>query len=69
MIKTELITSYLKEKGISKTEFAKQCKISDATLAKALKNVKGLRLVSLLKIARFLKIELLDFFPKENSGQ
>jgi len=62
LIKTEVIESYIKEKGISKTKFCKICKISFSTFKKILNNDRNFGIVALFKIARVMKINICDIF-------
>lgn len=61
LIKTELITNYLKEHNLSKTKFCKLCKISVSTFNRIM-NGKPFYLIALFRIARTIKVDLHQLF-------
>lgn len=58
MINTELILDYMKDNGLSKAAFCRQCKISTGTLQKLLSGNYKINVIVLFKIARVLNIEI-----------
>ncbi len=52
IIKTEIIAGYISEKGYSKREFCKRCKISYSTLQKIMAQNCAFPISALFKIAR-----------------
>lgn len=61
LIKTEMITNYLKEHDLSKTKFCKLCKISVSTYNKIM-NGENFNLVALCRIAKKIEVELHKLF-------
>lgn len=61
-IKTELIENFIKDNNLSKSKFCEMCKISQSTLNKIMTNNENFRIISLFKIARFLKIQVFEMF-------
>lgn len=56
IIKTEMITSYIKENKLSKAKFAEMCKLSVNTLNKILNNQTNVYVIALFKIAKVLNM-------------
>lgn len=65
-VNADIISGYMKENGLSKTEFCKQCKICIATLNNILQN-KSFNLLSLFKVAKRMNVPMRQLFeqPKE----
>ena len=61
-INTQPILDYIRNNGLSKSEFCRQCGISVSTLDHILSQ-KDFRFVSLLKSASRMQVEILEFFP------
>lgn len=57
-----IITKYIKENKLTIKQFCAICKLSYNTLRKIVKGQKNIRISSLFKIARTLKIELYQLF-------
>ncbi len=60
VIKIELIEKFMKEKHLSKQEFAYRCKISLKDLQKVCDEVSHFEPICLLKIARTIGVEFSD---------
>ena len=60
-IKTELITDFLKERGMSKTAFCRLCKIGARTLNKILAQDPSVNLIALFKISKATGIRTHEF--------
>lgn len=61
-VNVELLKNYMKEQGLSKTEFCRQCKISIEVLNKILANKDNFRIIAIFKIARKLNIQIYELF-------
>lgn len=57
-----IIRKYIKENRLTIKQFCAMCKISYKTLRKLLKGQQNVKISSLFKIARTLKIELYKLF-------
>jgi len=68
LIKTELITEYIKNHNMGKNAFCKLCKISVGTLNKILSNSTNIRILALFKIARVLNMEICNFLNDTRKG-
>ncbi len=62
--KTGIIENYLKENNMSKAAFCKLCGISPSTLTRIM-NHKNCRITAIVKIARVLKMPLVELFGAE----
>ena len=62
IVKTDLITNYIKENNLSKTSFCKICKIAPSTYKKILDNDTNFGIVALFKIARVMNIPVCKLF-------
>ena len=62
IIKTEIMEAFIKEKGYSKREFCKRCKISYSTLQKMMVQDCSFHIRALFKIAREMGIRVCDLF-------
>lgn len=62
IINTKLINKFIKENKLSKTKFSKLCRISLSTLNKILQNKDNLKINTIFKIARTMKIEAYQIF-------
>lgn len=60
-INAELITNYLKQNNLSKTEFCKRCKISLSTFYR-LFTKQDVKLLSLFKLCREMNLPIKDLF-------
>ncbi len=63
-INVELILEYMKKNGMSKTKFARECKIAVSSLNMVLDGSLNIGMKVILKIARYMKIEIKDMFIK-----
>ena len=61
-IRTELITKYIKSRGLSKVNFCKLCKVNIQTLNKILNNQKNFRIIALFRIGRVIDIPVCELF-------
>jgi predicted transcriptional regulator len=61
-INVEMIKNYMKENGLSKAKFCRQCKISMEVFNKILVNKDNFRIIALFKIAIVMKIEIFQMF-------
>lgn len=61
-INTQLIKSYISKNKLSLNQFSKLCKISRNTLQKILNNKKNIKLSSIFKIVKVMKVELHEIF-------
>lgn len=61
-IKVEVIEKYLSENNLTKQKFCKMCRISSATLNRILQHNVGVRFLTLLKIARTIKISTINLY-------
>lgn len=64
-IKSEIIVKYIKDNNLSKSEFAKRCKISIGVLNKILSNKINFKTNALFKVARYLKVEVVELLTDE----
>lgn len=62
VFRTNLINEYMKEKGLSKTQFCKECKINIVSLNKILTNDFDIDLKVIFKICKILKTPVHLFF-------
>ena len=63
----EKLTSFLKEKGLSKTQFCKECKISYSTLEKFLTGqCRHCRLDGVLRILNYTKLSYNELWEEKN---
>ncbi|MBE5756403.1 MAG: helix-turn-helix transcriptional regulator [Clostridiales bacterium] len=58
----KIIKDYLEQKGICKTNFCKKCHMSVTSYNKILENNHSISCVVLFKIARELKVGIVDLF-------
>ena len=63
-IKIEFIEEYIKEKGLSNTQFCKQCKISYNTFLKIKRGEYMGKIDPLFRIARLMEIHIKELFCK-----
>ena len=61
-INIDKIMEYIVLNGLTKTQFAKECKISYSTLNKILNNNKRVNLKGILKISITMGISIQDMF-------
>ncbi len=59
----EKITEYIKENGLTKKEFCKQCNISPSALYR-ITHGKNFNLISLFRIAKRMNVPIHQFFKK-----
>ena len=57
-----IIKDFLYINHLTRTEFCKKCQIGYQTLNKILTNKTNFKLVVLLKIAKYMKVDLYKFF-------
>lgn len=62
---TELITSFMKERGLSKKEFSKLCGFSTTTLNKILNDDLSLRSGVIVKLLKGMNVKLKQLLYKE----
>ena len=62
----ELITNFMKENNLTKTQFCKLCGFSIPTLKKVFRNDLSLRLPVVFKLSRAMGIEPKELFYKQN---
>ena len=63
-IKVELIENYIKENGLTNTQFCKHCKISYGTFLRIKRGEVGVKITALFRMARVMKIHIKDLFAK-----
>ena len=64
-IRVEMIKEYMTKNGYNKTDFCKACKISLKTLNLVLSD--EIKILALEKIAREMKVNLLDLLKRKNA--
>lgn len=57
-----LVKEYIKEKGISRAKFCRECKVSVPTLKLLFEGNSNVGILSVYKIARYMGKELKDMF-------
>lgn len=57
---TKLIDNYIDENNISKTQFAKNCKLSLKTINNLYSQTENIKILALCKIARRLDVSIKD---------
>jgi len=65
LIKSEIIVKYIKDNNLSKSEFAKRCKISIGVLNKILSNNPNFRANALFKVARYMGVHIKELVTNE----
>lgn len=65
-VDVEYIEFCIKFLGLKKRSFAKACNLSFLTLKKILLNNESVKLISLVKISRFLKVDIKVLFLNED---
>ncbi len=63
-VKTELIERFIKEKGLTNTEFCKQCRIGYATFLKIKRGEYSVRVSALFRIAKMLGVHVKELIRK-----
>ncbi len=61
-IKTSLITQYMEENNLTKTQFCEQCQIGHESYDKIMKGQYNYRIKTLAKVARTLNVRLCEMF-------
>ena len=62
VIKVEKILQFIKDRGISKTKFCKECGVSYQCLKKILSDNLNFYADAIFKIARFMKLNVYELF-------
>ena len=62
LINTELIINFMKENSLTKTQFAKLCRIGVGTLNRVLSNCENIDVIVLFKIAKAMKVQCYQLF-------
>lgn len=63
-INVKLIHDFIKRNKLTKSRFAKDCKISPATLNKVLQGMDNVGIMAVFKIAKAIKKELHEMFAE-----
>ncbi len=66
-IDVQLIKNYLKNRGLTRTHFCKECKISIVDFNKILTESTNIKLVVLFKIAQLMGVPVLKLFIDKNN--
>ncbi len=62
-LNVQMITDYMKNNGLTKKEFCKQCQISTSTLYRIMHGENfNFKIISLFKIAKKINLKLCQFF-------
>ena len=60
LVKTEMISNFIKENKLTKREFAAKCGINVWNLRKVLSGNSNFDVVHLFKIAKFMNVQICD---------
>ena len=61
-VKIELIEQFIKEQGVTNTEFCKLCKISYSTFSKIKRGAYNVKINAIFKIARTVGVKAHELF-------
>ena len=68
IFKTEKIENFRKKNKLSKAVFCKNCKIGYTTLTRILRQDRTIKMISLYKIAIYMKVPLKDLYVQKRKS-